>query len=29
MRSEKRSGTTTQDRDELRTVLDFLGEGDC
>jgi DNA invertase Pin-like site-specific DNA recombinase len=28
IRSEKRSGTTTQGRDELRTVLDFLGDGD-
>jgi DNA invertase Pin-like site-specific DNA recombinase len=28
IRSEKRSGTTTQRREELRTVLDFLGEGD-
>src|SRR5258708_5886696 len=29
MRSEKRSGTTTQGRDELRTVLEFLRKGDC
>src|SRR6202051_2601560 len=28
IRSEKRSGTTTVGRDELRTVLDFLREGD-
>jgi DNA invertase Pin-like site-specific DNA recombinase len=28
IRSEKRSGTTTQGREELRTVLDFLREGD-
>ena len=28
IRSEKRSGTTTAGRDELRTVLDFLREGD-
>ena len=28
IRSEKRSGTTTQGREELRTILDFLGEGD-
>jgi DNA invertase Pin-like site-specific DNA recombinase len=28
IRSEKKSGTTTQGRDELRTVLDFLREGD-
>jgi DNA invertase Pin-like site-specific DNA recombinase len=28
IRAEKRSGTSTQGRDELRTVLDFLGEGD-
>jgi DNA invertase Pin-like site-specific DNA recombinase len=27
-RSEKRSGTTTSGRDELRTVLDFLRSGD-
>ena len=28
VRSEKRSGTTTAGRDELRTVLDFLRKGD-
>lgn len=28
IRSEKRSGTTTAGRDELRTVLDFLRSGD-
>jgi DNA invertase Pin-like site-specific DNA recombinase len=28
IRSEKRSGTTTQGREELRTVLEFLREGD-
>jgi DNA invertase Pin-like site-specific DNA recombinase len=28
VRSEKRSGTTTVGRDELRTVLDFLRKGD-
>lgn len=28
IRSEKQSGTTTKDRAELRTVLDFLREGD-
>jgi DNA invertase Pin-like site-specific DNA recombinase len=28
IRSEKRSGTTTAGRDELRTVLDFLRDGD-
>ena len=28
IRSEKRSGTTTAGRDELRTVLDFLRNGD-
>jgi len=28
IRSEKRSGTTTTGRDELRTVLDFLRKGD-
>ena len=28
IRSEKRSGTTTQGREELRTVLDFLRKGD-
>jgi DNA invertase Pin-like site-specific DNA recombinase len=28
IRSEKRSGTTTAGREELRTVLDFLREGD-
>src|ERR1700686_2270990 len=28
IRSEKRSGTATQGREELRTVLDFLREGD-
>lgn len=28
IRSEKRSGTTTAGRDELRTVLDFLRAGD-
>src|ERR1700689_3242486 len=28
IRAEKRSGTTTTGRDELRTVLDFLREGD-
>jgi DNA invertase Pin-like site-specific DNA recombinase len=28
IRSEKRSGTTTKGREELRTVLDFLREGD-
>jgi hypothetical protein len=27
IRSEKRSGTTTAGRDELRTVLDFLRSG--
>jgi DNA invertase Pin-like site-specific DNA recombinase len=28
IRSEKRSGTTTEGREELRTVLDFLRKGD-
>src|ERR1700751_3692343 len=28
IRAEKRSGTTTAGREELRTVLDFLREGD-
>ena len=28
IRSEKRSGTTMKDREELRTILDFLREGD-
>src|SRR5258706_4714579 len=28
IRAEKRSGTTTQGREELRTVLDFLRKGD-
>jgi DNA invertase Pin-like site-specific DNA recombinase len=28
IRAEKRSGTTTNGRDELRTVLEFLREGD-
>jgi DNA invertase Pin-like site-specific DNA recombinase len=28
IRSEKRSGTTTEGRDELQTVLDFLRAGD-
>src|ERR1700758_5318972 len=28
IRAEKRSGSTTQGRDELRTVLDFLRQGD-
>jgi DNA invertase Pin-like site-specific DNA recombinase len=28
IRSEKRSGTTTEGREELRTVLDLLREGD-
>jgi DNA invertase Pin-like site-specific DNA recombinase len=28
IRAEKRSGTTTEGRDELRTVLDFLRKGD-
>jgi DNA invertase Pin-like site-specific DNA recombinase len=28
IRSEKRSGTTTAGRNELRTVLDFLRNGD-
>jgi len=28
MRAEKRSGTTTQGREELRTILDFLRDGD-
>jgi DNA invertase Pin-like site-specific DNA recombinase len=28
IRAEKRSGTTTQGREELRTVLDFLRNGD-
>src|SRR4051794_4660316 len=28
IRSEKRSGTTTAGREELRTVLDFLRQGD-
>jgi DNA invertase Pin-like site-specific DNA recombinase len=28
IRAEKRSGTTTKGRDELRTVLDFLRKGD-
>ena len=28
VRSEKRSGTSTQGRDELRTLLDFIRAGD-
>src|ERR1700719_1172479 len=28
IRAEKRSGTTTAGREELRTVLDFLRDGD-
>ena len=28
VRSEKKSGTTTQGRDQLQTVLEFLGAGD-
>src|SRR6266436_3406336 len=28
IRAEKRSGTTTRGRDELKTILDFLREGD-
>jgi DNA invertase Pin-like site-specific DNA recombinase len=28
IRAEKRSGTSTQGRAELRTVLDFIGKGD-
>jgi DNA invertase Pin-like site-specific DNA recombinase len=28
IRSEKRSGTTTEGRDELRTILDFMRQGD-
>jgi DNA invertase Pin-like site-specific DNA recombinase len=28
IRSEKRSGTTTAGREELRTVIDFLRKGD-
>src|SRR5215475_5849192 len=28
IRAEKRSGTTTKGREELRTVLDFLRKGD-
>jgi DNA invertase Pin-like site-specific DNA recombinase len=28
IRAEKRSGTTTKGRDELRTILDFLRDGD-
>ena len=28
IRSEKRSGTTTAGRNELRTILDFIREGD-
>ena len=28
IRSEKRSGTTTQGREELRTILQFLRKGD-
>jgi DNA invertase Pin-like site-specific DNA recombinase len=28
IRAEKRSGTTTKGRDELKTVLDFLRDGD-
>ena len=28
IRAEKRSGTTTAGREELRTVLDFLRKGD-
>jgi DNA invertase Pin-like site-specific DNA recombinase len=28
IRAEKRSGTTTEGREELRTVLDFLRRGD-
>jgi DNA invertase Pin-like site-specific DNA recombinase len=29
LRSEKRSGTTTEGREELQTILDFLRPGDC
>jgi DNA invertase Pin-like site-specific DNA recombinase len=29
IRSEKRSGTTTAGRDELRTVLEFLRRATC
>src|SRR5258708_8742188 len=29
IRAEKRSGTTTQGREALRTVLDFLRKGDA
>jgi DNA invertase Pin-like site-specific DNA recombinase len=28
IRAEKRSGTTTKGRDELKTILDFLRQGD-
>ena len=28
IRSEKRSGTSTKGRDELRTILDFIHKGD-
>jgi DNA invertase Pin-like site-specific DNA recombinase len=28
IRAEKRSGTTTQGREQLKTVLDFIGQGD-
>jgi DNA invertase Pin-like site-specific DNA recombinase len=28
IRAEKRSGTTTEGREELRTALDFLRKGD-
>jgi DNA invertase Pin-like site-specific DNA recombinase len=28
VRAEKRSGTTTKGRDELKTILDFLRDGD-
>jgi DNA invertase Pin-like site-specific DNA recombinase len=28
IRAEKRSGTTTKGRDELKTILDFLRDGD-
>jgi DNA invertase Pin-like site-specific DNA recombinase len=28
IRAEKQSGTSTQSRAELRTVLDFIGKGD-
>jgi DNA invertase Pin-like site-specific DNA recombinase len=29
IRAEKRSGTTTAGREQLRTVLDFLHKGTC